>query len=79
MKARIISLSFSGSKTFSKNRGRNYFCIKSDTGEATVTFGGGNGSLTIAEGNFYEPYATPTEEIAITTTGTYTVLIDGES
>jgi len=43
--------------------------------EGTIKLGKGSGAVPLANGVHYEPYACPTGELEITTTGDYIVVL----
>ncbi len=72
--AKLVSKQYSLEANLSSERGREYFLVQPTTADITLTLGGGNGSLVIPLGSYYEPYIPPTTSIDIVSTGDFVVV-----
>lgn len=61
--ATLISKAYTADVAFQPDTERQYLMVVLESGEANLTFGGGDG---FAMTNFYEPYIVPINEFSIT-------------
>ena len=71
---KLTSTTYSGNQTFPAKQGRGYFFIVMTVGSGTISFGGGDGEIPLANAQHYEPYVCPTGVIDVTTAGTFVVV-----
>lgn len=71
----IVTTQYTGTKVFPAYD-RKYFFIVMTSGTGTISFGPGGAGIPLGDGFHYSPGIIPSNEITVTTAGTYVVHSD---